>query len=192
MATTQDTQSTSQLTQSTTQIRMATARVDASTSQLTVSTSQLQQTTSQASISTSQLQQTTSQSLQTDTQVRKSTSQLKSCSASTEICTPVAIGSCTAGGDITCETTTSGPTLVASCDGRADQRRGLHPGGADLGQQLHDNELHDRGLAADRGCLVHGIAAQCRQRLHDDLVQHGHDRSDLDRDVHAHRRHGRK
>ncbi len=114
-ATTQDTQSTSQLTSSTTQIRVATSRVDASTSQLTVSTSQLQMTTSQASVSTSQLQMTTSTNLQTDTQVRQSTSQLQSCSASTETCTPVAVGTCTAGGDITCETTTSGPTLVASC-----------------------------------------------------------------------------
>ncbi|MDQ6627330.1 MAG: PilC/PilY family type IV pilus protein [Pseudomonadota bacterium] len=115
MATTQDTQSTSQLTQSQVQIQQATSRVDASTSQLTIGTSQLQQTTTQASVSTSQLQQSTSQLQRTDAQVRESTSFQQSCSSLTELCTAVPTGSCSPGGDITCETVTTGPTLVASC-----------------------------------------------------------------------------
>ena len=51
----------------------------------------------------------------TTSQVRRSTSQLRSCDASTELCTPGPVGSCTPGGNITCDTVTTGPTLVTSC-----------------------------------------------------------------------------
>ena len=114
-STSQLTQSTSQLTQSTLQTRIATSQINKSTSQLTLSTSQLQLRSSQLNVSTSQVKQSTSQITATLTRISQSTTQTIKCDASTELCTPVAPGTCVAGGLITCQTTTTGPTLVASC-----------------------------------------------------------------------------
>ena len=107
--------STSQLTQSTLQTRIATAQINRSTSQLQASTSQLQRSTSQLNVSTVRTTSSTSQLTATTTTTRISTSQTVSCDARTELCTPVPPGSCVAGGFITCQVKTTGPTLVASC-----------------------------------------------------------------------------
>jgi Tfp pilus tip-associated adhesin PilY1 len=114
-STSQLTQSTSQLAQTTLQTRIATSQINKSTSQLTRSTSQLQQSSSQLNISTSQTKQSTSQVTATLTNVTQSTSQTVKCDASTELCAPVAPGTCTTAGLITCQINTTGPTLVASC-----------------------------------------------------------------------------
>jgi len=114
-STSQLTQSTSQLTQSTLQTRIATSQISRSTSQLRRSTSQLQLTSSQLNVSTSQVKQSTSQITASTSKVSQSTSQTIKCDASTELCAPVAPGTCVAGGLITCQTSTTGPTLVASC-----------------------------------------------------------------------------
>ncbi len=114
-STSQLTKSTSQLTQSTLQTRIATSQINSSTSQLTRSTSQLQLSSSQLNVSTSQVKQSTSQTLATTTKISKSTTQTVKCDASTELCSPVAPGTCTTGGLITCQINTTGPTSVASC-----------------------------------------------------------------------------
>ncbi len=113
----QVTQTITQITQSTTQNLQSTVQNRQSQTQILQSTTQDLASTSQLNRSTSQINTSTSQNTKTDTQVRQSTSQILSCSAITEICTPVA--SCTAGGNITCQTVVTGPTLVASCTAAA-------------------------------------------------------------------------
>ena len=107
--------STSQLTQSKLQTRIATSQLQKSTSQLTRSTSTLNRSTSQLNIATARVQKSTTQNLATQTRVTQSTTQTIRCDASTELCAPVAPGTCVAGGLITCQTVNTGPTLVASC-----------------------------------------------------------------------------
>jgi Tfp pilus tip-associated adhesin PilY1 len=121
-STVQNRQSTNQNRQSTTQTLKGTTQNLQSTTQNLKATTQMLQTTHQSVQSTSQTTQSTSQTLTSTSQltiqtsqVRQSTSQLSSCDASTELCTPVPVGSCTPSGNITCETNTTGPTLVASC-----------------------------------------------------------------------------
>lgn len=110
---TQTTLSTSQLTRNTVQTLQSTTQNRQSTTQTTQSTSQLTRSTSQVTASTSQNNRATTQITQSTLQLRQSTSQVLSCSAITELCTPVL--TCSAGGAITCSTLTTGPTLVASC-----------------------------------------------------------------------------
>ena len=110
--TSQTTQASAQPTRSTTQNLQSTTQNTQSTSQVTQSTAQITGTSSQILVSTAQTQTATSQ-------VRRSTSQLRSCDASTELCTPTPVGSCTPGGSITCQTVTTGPTLVASCSAQS-------------------------------------------------------------------------
>ncbi len=112
---TQNIQSTSQQNIGTTQNLQSTVQNLSSTTQMLQSTAQTVQSTSQISQSTSQIMASTSQLQITTSQVRRSTSQLRSCDSSTELCTPVAVGFCATGGNITCETVTTGPTLVVSC-----------------------------------------------------------------------------
>ncbi|MEF8766199.1 PilC/PilY family type IV pilus protein [Candidatus Accumulibacter contiguus] len=112
-STSQLTQSTSQLTQSTLQNLQSTAQLTRSTSQITQSTSQLTQSTLQNLQSTAQITQSTSQILVSTLKNYQSTSQILKYDAATELTTPVA--SCTPGGNISCSTATTGPTLVASC-----------------------------------------------------------------------------
>ena len=112
-STSQLTQSTSQKTQSTLQNLRSTSQITRSTSQVTQSTSQITQSTLQNLRSTSQLTQSTSQITVSTLKAYQSTSQILQYDATTELTTPVA--SCTPGGNISCTTVTTGPTLVASC-----------------------------------------------------------------------------
>ena len=112
-STSQLTQSTSQITQSTLQNLRSTSQITRSTSQVTQSTSQITQSTLQNLRSTSQLTQSTSQITVSTLKAYQSTSQILQYDATTELTTPVA--SCTPGGNISCTTVTTGPTLVASC-----------------------------------------------------------------------------
>ena len=98
----QITASTSQLTRSTTQRLQSTVRNLQSTTQVTQSTSQNTRSTSQVTQSTSRTDRNTTQITLSTAQIRRSTSQILSCDAATELCTPVA--SCTAAGNITCQT----------------------------------------------------------------------------------------
>ena len=107
-STTQTLKATSQNVQNTVQNLQSTNQNRQSTSQTTLSTSQINQ-------STLQIQKSTSQFTTTTVQVQKATTQTASCDARTELCTFVAPGSCTTSTYITCDTTTTGPTLVASC-----------------------------------------------------------------------------
>ena len=118
-STAQTRQSTAQTTRATTQNLRSTVQNLRSTTQATQSTAQTTQTTTQATATQTQIVASTMQQQTTTSQIRRSTSQLRSCDASTELCTPTPVGSCTPGGSITCETVTTGPTLVASCTNQA-------------------------------------------------------------------------
>lgn len=67
----------------------------------------------QTTITTRQVSKTTSQTQKTQTRAYRSTSQVFQYDGTTEQTTAVA--SCTPGGNISCATETTGPTLVASC-----------------------------------------------------------------------------
>jgi Tfp pilus tip-associated adhesin PilY1 len=122
-STNQNRQSTTQTTQSTSQKLQSTSQALKNTTQNLQSTSQAAQTTqttSQIVKNTLQVNRSTSQTTITTEQVRKTTSQLKRCDAALEVCSFVApspSSNCVAGGTITCETISTGPTLVASCTG---------------------------------------------------------------------------
>ena len=112
-STVQNLQSTAQTTQHTENQVQNTVQNLQSTSQTTQSTNQTTRSTTQQLASTYQVFQATSQQNIQTSQVRRSQSQLQSHDASTEQDTPAA--SCTPGGNISCFTVTSGPTLVDSC-----------------------------------------------------------------------------
>jgi Tfp pilus tip-associated adhesin PilY1 len=114
-STVQTVQSTSQTVTGTTQKLQSTTQNLRSTSQVLQSTSQTLRATSQTLTSTSQTTRSTSQTSVSTTQAQQSTTQLLSCSALTELCTPVPAGGCTASTSVTCNTVATGPTLVASC-----------------------------------------------------------------------------
>ena len=116
-STVQNLQSTTQTTQHTESQVQNTVQNLQSTSQTTRSSDQTTRSTTQTLASTYQVFQTTSQQNIQTSQVRRTQTQLQSHDASTEQDTPVA--SCTPGGNITCFTVTSGPTLVDTCTNAA-------------------------------------------------------------------------
>ncbi|MCY7301149.1 MAG: hypothetical protein LH616_18315, partial [Ilumatobacteraceae bacterium] len=103
--TSQTTEKRSQTFQSTGQNLQPTSQTLRRTAQTTRSRLQHAMTTLQLSASTSQIMLTTSQ-----TTIR--TTQDASCDALGENCVPTPAGSCVSGGGVTCETRTTGPTLV--------------------------------------------------------------------------------
>jgi Tfp pilus tip-associated adhesin PilY1 len=119
-ATLQNLESTQQMQMSTSQTFQAkqitkktTLQMQQTVTQALASTKQILVSTSQQTASTLQWQKATSRMDQTLTQKRQSTSQLNKYDGSTEVSTPSA--TCTAGGNISCYTVTTGPTLVADC-----------------------------------------------------------------------------
>lgn len=118
IATSRNLQSVVQLTQSTSQLTRSTAQRLQSTVQNRQSTVQMRQSTAQTTLSTSQVTRSTSNASRSTSQLTRSTSQLRQSTSRTdrcfdEVCTPAA--TCTAGSGVTCQTTTTGPTLVSSC-----------------------------------------------------------------------------
>jgi Tfp pilus tip-associated adhesin PilY1 len=106
---------TSQTTRHSSQMLQRTEQNLGSTTQMLQRTEQTTQSTSQTSASTLRLDMSTSQLRITTSQTRRSTSQQSTCDGAGENCVPGPPGSCVAGGSITCETVSTGPTLVASC-----------------------------------------------------------------------------
>jgi hypothetical protein len=106
---------TSQTATNTTQTLQRSEQNLQSTKQTLQRTTQTTEWSSQTQAQTLQLQMHTSQTLMTTTQKRRSTSQENTCNGLGEDCDPVKAGTCTAGPGVTCETRTTGPTLVADC-----------------------------------------------------------------------------
>jgi Tfp pilus tip-associated adhesin PilY1 len=99
--------------QTTYQTTRKTTNITRSSSQNTQTTTTWPRTPYQTTITTRQVSKTTSQTQKTQTQQYQRTSQVFQYDGTTEQTTAVA--SCTPGGNISCATETTGPTLVASC-----------------------------------------------------------------------------
>ena len=93
--------------------RTSSSQTSQTTTGVQRTTSQPQQTTTQMFRSTTQNLQATSRVVASTSQVSRMTTQIQRCDATTELCTYVA--SCSPSGTISCNTLTSGPTLVTSC-----------------------------------------------------------------------------
>ncbi len=113
-------ESTSQVVKMTSVMLQRTIRTTMSTVQNLQSISQTVQDTVQNLESTTQILRSTVQNLQSSSRVdqrtsviKRSTNQLLSYDATTELSTPVA--ECTSGGNITCKSLSTGPTVVSSC-----------------------------------------------------------------------------
>ena len=103
---------TSQTTEMRSQTFQSTAQNLQSTSQTLRRTSQVTRSRLQNAMTTSQLSASTSQIMLTTSQTTTRTTQDASCDARGENCVPTPAGSCVSGGGVTCETRTTGPTLV--------------------------------------------------------------------------------